>query len=140
MSEVRRECSCSSSLVQKLPRRVNFREGTMQNIGITASESQASQRMMSDRGLPLPHARALLHTRGLLTPGSRGWLCVSAVVNLHTREGQHSSTHTHAQAAVLIILGKGHGSDKEFGFCLKKECPLSKFSVHLREVLFSSHN
>lgn len=99
------------NLVQKLQRIEHFREGATQNIRIRGSDSPPSHGMMSDRELPLPHTRALLSPGGLLLPGSHN---VSATVNPHTRKGQHFSTHTRPQAAVFIISGKGHGSDRDF--------------------------
>lgn len=77
--------------------------------------------MMSDRQLPLQE-HFLVQEACSLRGHMAMCLCHGEP---HTRKGQHFSAHIHWQLS--IVSGKGHGSDKGFWFCLKKECSLSKF-------------
>lgn len=125
------------NLVQKLQRIEHFREGATQNIRIRGSDSPPSHGMMSDRELPLPHTRALLSPGGLLLLGSHDMSLPRWTL---TREKASISQPIHVHRQLSLSFQEKVMAVTEILFCLKKECSLKKFSVHPREVLFSSHN
>lgn len=125
MPEVGRECGCSLRIV-------SFREASKSN-RTAASDSPPSHGMMSDRGLPSPHTRALLSSGGLLTMGHMVMcLCHRGT---HRREKASISQAIHIQRQLsLSFREKVMAGIRDFSFAWKRnvlwvnfQCTLEKF-------------